>query len=116
MHVNLKILEQYRYLGNKYDKRTAYFFNEPWKAENLKSLDIAESYYTTAEYYWKEALTWIEKLQKVDYFFLSDIQNWEDEHFRIVTGELDYSKILGMDIKRLKSVRADFLAMDKNTY
>jgi len=116
MHVNLKILEQYRYLGNKYDKRTAYFFNEPWKEENLKSLDIAESYYTTAEYYWKEALTWIEKLKKVDYFFLSDIQNWEDEHFRIITGELNYSEILGMDIKRLKSVRADFITMDKNTY
>ncbi len=116
MHINLKLLEQYRYLGNKYDKHTAFFFNTPWKEENLKSLDIAESYYTTAEYYWKEALTWIKKLKQVDYFFLSDIQNWEDEHFRIVTGELDYSKILEMDIKRLKIVRADFLAMDKTTY
>lgn len=116
MHVNLKMVEQYRHLGSKYDKRVAYFFNEPWKDQNLKSLEIAESYYKAAEYYWDEALTWLEKLNTVDYFFLSDVQNWEDERFRIITGDLDYEEIIGMDLKRLKSVRADFLAMDENTY
>ena len=116
MHVNLKMVEQYRHLGSKYDKRVAYFFNEPWKEQNLKSLEIAESYYKAAEYYWAEALTWLEKVNDVAYFFLSDIQNWEDERFRIITGDLDYKEILGMDLKRLEGVRADFLAMDENTY
>ena len=116
MHVNLKMVEQYRHLGSKYDKRIAYFFNEPWKEQNLKSLEIAENYYKTAEYYWTEALDWLEKVDGVAYFFLSDIQNWEDERFRIITGDLDYKEILGMDLKRLEGVRADFLAMDENTY
>lgn len=116
MHVNLKMVEQYRHLGSKYDKRVAYFFNEPWKEQNLKSLEIAESYYKSAEYYWDEALVWLEKLEKIEYFFLSDIQNWEDERFRIITGDLDYKEILGMDLKRLEGVRAAFLAMDENTY
>ncbi|MCK5201399.1 MAG: hypothetical protein KAR21_23755, partial [Spirochaetales bacterium] len=87
MHVNLKMVEQYRHLGSKYDKRLAYFFNEPWKEQNLKSLEIAESYYKAAEYYWGEALVWLEKVNTLDYYFLSDIQNWEDERFRIITGD-----------------------------
>ncbi|MCK5154414.1 MAG: hypothetical protein KAQ93_08660 [Spirochaetales bacterium] len=116
LHVNLKLIEQYRHLGSKYDKRVAYFFNEPWKEANLKSLDIAESYYIAAEYYWREALLWIDKLKDVEYFFLTDIQNWEDERFRIVTGDLDYEEILGMDLAKLKKVRADYMAMDENTY
>ena len=116
MHVNLKMVEQYRHLGSKYDKRVAYFFNEPWKEQNLKSLKIAESYYKAAEYYWGEALIWLEKVNELEYFFLSDIQNWEDERFRIITGDLDYKEIIGMDLKRLEKVRADFLAMDENTY
>jgi len=116
LHVNLKLVEQYRHLGSKYDKRVAYFFNEPWKEANLKSLDIAESYYIAAEYYWTEALLWIDKLKSVEYFFLSDIQNWEDERFRIVTGDLDYKEIIGMDLERLEGVRADYLAMDEKTY
>jgi len=116
LHVNLKLVEQYRHLGSKYDKRKAYFFNEPWKEANLKSLDIAESYYIAAEYYWTEALLWIDKLKDIKYFFLSDIQNWEDERFRIITGDLDYEEIIGMDLKRLQQVREDYLAMDENTY
>lgn len=116
MHVNLKMVEQYRHLGSKYDKRIAYFFNEPWKEQNLKSLEIAESYYKAAEYYWGEALVWLEKVNTLDYYFLSDIQNWEDERFRIITGDLDYEEIIGMDLKRLEGVRADFLGMDENTY
>jgi hypothetical protein len=116
LHVNLKLVEQYRHLGSKYDKRVAYFFNKPWKDANLESLKIAESYYIAAEYYWTEALTWIDKLKDLEYYFMSDIQNWEDERFRIVTGDLNYEEILGMDLERLNKVRADYLAMDENTY
>ncbi len=116
LHVNLKIVEQYRHLGSKYDKKNAYFFNAPWKEANLKSLEIAESYYKTAQYYWEEALSWTEKLKDIKYYFLSDVQNWEDEQFRIITGELDYNEIIETDIVRLYKVKQAFLAMDENTY
>ncbi len=116
MHVNLKLVEQYRHLASSYDKRTAYFYNVPWKEDNLKSLEIAESYYKTALYYWKEALIWKEKLKKVKYFFLESIQNWEDERIKIISGELDYEDILKTDLDRLNKVRAEFKAMDENTY
>jgi len=116
MHVNLKLAEQYRLLAHAYDKQTAYFYNAPWKNDNLKSLDIAESYYKTAEYYWSQATIWVDKLKKTKYYFLESIQFWEDERIRIISGELNYNDILGNDLKKLEKVRADFLAMNGKTY
>ncbi len=116
MHVNLKLVDLYRRLAASYDKRVAYFYNAPWKEDNLKSLDIAENYYKLAFYYWKEAGSWENKLEKTKYFFLESIQNWEDERVRIASGELDYGDILNHDLEHLRKVRADFKAMDENTY
>ncbi len=116
MHVNLKLVEQYRHLARSYDKETAYFFNAPWKDDTLKSLKIAESYYKAAEYYWTEALDWVQKLKKVHYYFLENIQFWEDERVRITTGELDYKDIIDNDLSHLEKVRKKFEAMDASTY
>ena len=35
MHVNLKLVELYLALGVKYDKQVAYFYNAPWREQNL---------------------------------------------------------------------------------
>jgi hypothetical protein len=115
MHVNLKLLEQFRLLGSKYDKRVAYFYNYPWKHQNLDSLRYAESYYQAALYYWEQTLYWSEKASGLPYY-LEEIQNWHDEHYRIRTGDLDYKKFISMDLDRLRKVRADFEAMDESTY
>jgi hypothetical protein len=115
MHVNLKLLEQHRLLGSKYDKRVAYFYNYPWKRQNLDSLRYAESYYQYALYYWEQALYWSEKASGLPYY-LEEIQHWHDEHYRIRTGDLDYKKFISMDLDRLRKVRADFEAMDESTY
>ncbi|MBI9100785.1 MAG: hypothetical protein JEY99_00090 [Spirochaetales bacterium] len=116
LHVNLKMTEQYRLLASKYDKFNAYFYNYPWKQENLDSLEYAYSYYDTALYYWDQALEWADKLATVPYHHLSEVQEWEDELYRINTGELDYREFIGMDLERLEEVRAAFRAMDENTY
>ena len=47
---------------------------------------------------------------------LAEIQNWEDECFRITTGSLDYEKILNREINRVRQVQDAFLAMDEETY
>ncbi len=116
MHVNLKLVDLYRRLGSSYDKRVAYFYNAPWKEDNLKSLEIAENYYKLAFYYWNEATKWQKKVKETKYYFLENIQNWEDERVRIGSGELDYGDILTGDIEHLEKVRADFEAMDGSTY
>jgi hypothetical protein len=118
MHVNLKLIEQYLYLGSKWNKRNAYFYNAPWKEQNLKSLETAETCFRTALYYWKDAQEWAEKAQDRRFRFINlpNIQFWEDEALRIETKALDYEKIVGRELELLQKVRETFAAMDENTY
>jgi hypothetical protein len=115
MHVNLKLTELYLTLGSKFDKMEAYFYNYPWKEENIKSLDKAERIYTMARYYWSEARRWSGKLPP-SYINLEEIQYWEDENFRIRSKDLDYGKIIDSHLTRLDRVRGQFLEMDDSTY
>jgi hypothetical protein len=62
MHLNLKLVEEYLALGSKWDKRNAYFYNAPWKDQNLESLKTAETCYKTAEHYWKRQFPGQKKL------------------------------------------------------
>lgn len=118
MHINLKLVEQHLRLGAKWDKQVAYFYNAPWKEQNLDSLKTAETCYKTGLYYWQEAQIWAEKAnaREFKFLFLTDLQSWEDERERIATGKLDYSRTISRELARLEKVRSDFLAMDENTY
>ncbi len=112
MHANLKLTELYLTLGSKYDKMTAYFYNAPWKRQNLDSLEQAESAYRLALGYWRESLRWAAGIPRLRYN-LEEIQRWEDEWKRVVTGDLDYREIIDGHLRRLARVRAEFQAMDR---
>ena len=114
MHVNLKLIEQYLFLGNKWNKRNAYFYNAPWKEQNLESLETAETCFRTALYYWDEAKTWAEKAQSRRFRFinLQKIQFWEDEALRMESGGLDYGKTIKRELDLLQKVREKFQAME----
>jgi len=118
MHVNLKLIEQYMYLGEKWNKRNAYFYNAPWKEENLESLKTAESCFQAAKSYWKEALIWNEKLldKRFRFLHLERVQFWEDEAERINDKRLDYERIISRELTLLQKVRDTFQGMDENTY
>ena len=118
MHVNLKLIEQHMRLGRTWDKKIAYFYDAPWKEEYVRNLETAERCYRAGLYYWTEARLWAEKAnqQKFRFLCLKDIQNWEDECWRIDRGELNYDTILNRELKRLQKVKETFLAMDENTY
>jgi len=118
MHVNIKLAEQHLFLGNKWNKRNAYFYNAPWKEQNLDSLETAETCFRTALYYWEEALVWAEKHKdkRFRYINLKEIQFWEDEAARIEDKTLNYGKTINRELALLQSVREKFQAMDENTY
>ena len=118
MHVNLKLIEQHMRLGRTWDKKVAYFYDAPWKEEYLRDLETAESCYRAGLYYWTEAKIWAEKANqsKFKFLYLTGIQNWEDESYRIDRGELNYEKILTRELARLQKVKESFVAMDENTY
>ena len=115
MHLNLKLIEQHQRLGRIYDKKTANFFDAPFKDMYLDNLKKALTCYQAGLYYWTEAKLWAEKanVPKFRFLFLTDLQNWEDERERIGDGSLDYEKILTRDIERVKKVMAEFEAMEK---
>jgi hypothetical protein len=116
MHLNLKLIEQHLILGSKFDKRVAYFYNAPWKDQNLESLKTAESAYTTALAYWSEAKELAKKAMAMRWVVLDDAERWTDEAFRIDSGDLDYADIIGKQLTRLRKVRSDFEKMDAGTY
>lgn len=118
MHVNLCIVDSYLKLASKYDKFQAYFYNYPWKAANLDSLDQAEAFYREALNYWEDAVQWSDQASTSQFawLFLTDIQYWEDENHRIQEGDLDYEEIILGHLDRLEEVRQNFLAMDESTY
>lgn len=116
MKVNLELVKQYRLLGAEYDKQTAYFFNAPWKEQNLESLEYAESYYQTALYYWEEAVSWSAKAWELRWLEIEGAHHWADLSYRIEHYELDYEEIIGMDLERLAGVRETFEQMDADTY
>ena len=115
MHINIKLIEQHMYLGNKWNKRKAYFYNAPWKEQNLESLEIAETFYRAALYYWDEALKWYEKAndKRFRWINLQKVQFWEDEVFRIEEGTLNYGKTINRELTLLQNVREKFQAMEK---
>ena len=113
MHINLKLIEQYLYLGNKWNKRKAYFYNAPWKEQNLESLEIAETCYRTALYYWDQAVEWTKKAnaRRFRWINLQRIQFWEDEAFRIENGSLNYGNTVRRELEMLQKVREKFQEM-----
>ena len=116
MNANLELVKQYRLIAAEYDKRTAYFYNAPWKKQNLESLDYAESYYRAALYYWNEAVRWSSKAWGLQSIEIERANHWADLSYRIEYYELDYGEIIGMDLERLAQVRSAYLAMDAETY
>jgi hypothetical protein len=114
MHIYLKLIEQYLFLGNKWNKRNAYFYNAPWRDQNLESLKIAESCYRTALYYWDYALEWAAKAneRRFRWIDLPRIQFWQDQAFRIENGSLNYGRTIRRELEFLQRVRERFEAME----
>jgi hypothetical protein len=116
MHVNLLLIQQYRLLASKYDKQVAYFYNYPWRNQNLDSLKTAEKLYKTALAFWPVAVKWSQKAAAMPLVQLNGIQYWEDESYRIQTGRLNYLKIIQMNLNHLQYVRKVFRNMNSSTY
>jgi hypothetical protein len=116
MHVNLKLIYSWLTLGAKYDKMVAYFYNYPWKQQNLDSLTKAEAAYKEALAYWSKAQEWSAKAWAMRATHVDHIEEWETENFRIETGDLDYKDIIDTQLARLAKVRDAFQKMAPGTY
>lgn len=118
MHLNLKMVEQHIRLAARYDKKEAFFYNYPWKEQNIDSLNKVEEIYKTSLVYWEEAKLWAEKanLPNFRFLYLDNVQYWEDEKNGMINGKLNYEKTILRSLRRLEKVRDKFSQMDENTY
>ena len=118
MHLNLKMTEQHLRLGSKFDKQAAYFYNYPWKEQNIDSLGKAEELYKAAMVYWKEAKIWAEKanIKEFQFMFLNELPGWEEEREKIALGTLNYERTINRELRRLEKVRKDFMNMTDTEY
>jgi hypothetical protein len=99
MHVNLLIIDSYLQLARRFDKQHVYFFNL-WYAESLKeSFQIARYYYQIGLNYWGEVEKYAQAGEKLPGRI--DIDEWEDDLYRIQNGELDYSAIISSHLEKL---------------
>ena len=118
MHLNLKMVEQHLRLASRYDKKEAFFYNYPWKEQNIDSLNKAEEIYKTSLVYWQEAKLWAEKanVPSFQFLYLDKVQYWEDEKEAVVKGSLNYEKTVLRELRRLDKVRDRFMNMEEGTY
>ncbi len=116
MHVNLNLTESYLQLGARYFKFNAYFFNAPWRRQNLESLEYARRYIKEARGYWSEAQRWSKEATQQPTIHLEEIQHWSDESWRIENSQLDYDAIIDRHLERLQRVVERFQSMDADSY
>jgi len=118
MHLNLKMVEQHLQLANRFDKKEAFFYNYPWKEQNIDSLNKAEEIYKISLIYWEEAKLWAEKanVPSFQFLYLDKVQYWEDEKEKMIQGKLNYEKTVLRNLKRIKKVKEKFLMMNEDTY
>ena len=58
---------------------------------------------------------WCEKANapSFNFLYITDKQAWEDESARMVSGELDYERMLNREIERLEKNIEELKSMDK---
>ena len=103
MHLNLRILQDYLYLGRLYDMQDLYFYHRDFTDDLVKSLQFAEYYYGIAAGYWIEV-----KRHAVDAFLMKDVRigldTLEDEMNLIVFRDVDwqFDRIINTHLEKVR--------------
>lgn len=116
MHISLLLVDQYLQLSSRYTKYNAYFYNYPWKEENIESLMIARDILGTVRYYWQEALVFSSAAWEQRIIENAGQSYWQDQNYRIETGLLNYTQIIDRHERRIDNNIRTFQEMDQNTY
>ena len=118
LHINLLLTKLYLGWGKKYGREKVYFYNAPWKEENIASLQKAITLFEHAIIYWQKSLQYVKSIDDMNEFFMSldAIHYWEDEYIRIKLQKLDYTVIIQRELQKAKNAIAEFEAMNETTY
>jgi hypothetical protein len=100
MHINLLIMRSYLSIASRYDKRRIYFYSKDFAKDIADSLGIADKHYEEALPYWNEAREYARKASRIG--ITTDLGFIESERYSIITGELDFGKIIAGYRKNIK--------------
>ncbi len=101
MHINMLIMRNYLSIASRYDKRKIDFYNWDYAKEINESFVIAEHYYNEAHPYWQKAVEYANKASSVK--ITTDLGFIETERKKIITGEIDFGKIISGYISGLQT-------------
>jgi len=99
MHINIMIMRNYLKIGVRYDKRSIKFHDVSFAEDINESLNIAKKRYQEALPYWVEAKRYAEEASQIK--LTTKLSNIESERYRIITGDLDFNKIINNHISRV---------------
>ncbi|EKT88438.1 hypothetical protein [Leptospira santarosai] len=111
MHINLQIMRSYMRIASQFDKRHLYFYNLDFAYDLNRSFEVADGFYKEAIPYWKEAQRYADRSSEIDSDL--DLGTMETERYEIMTGKLDFGKIIEDHLARLGKKRntvQEFLA------
>ena len=101
MHINMLIMRNYLSIAARYDKQKIIFYHWDYAKEISESFVIAERYYNEAYPYWLKAVEYANKASSVK--ITTDLGFIETERKNIITGEIDFGKIINGYINGLQT-------------
>lgn len=104
MHINIMIMRNYLKIGVRYDKKNIKFYDSVFAKEINDSLDTAKKMYQEALPYWYEAKKHAEESSRIK--ITTKMSNIETERYRIITGDLDFAKIINYHITSVNKKQA----------
>lgn len=99
MHINIMIMRNYLKIGSRYDKKNIKFYDATFAKDINDSLDIARKMYQEAVPYWEEAKKYAEESSRIK--ITTKLSNIESERYRIITGDLDFQKIINSHMTKV---------------
>lgn len=99
MHVNLLLMRMHLRMGSLYDKRHLYFHDLDFADDLEVSFRVAKTRYMDARTYWQIATDYAKKASV--YRFTIDLPTMESERFQIMTGDLDFGRIIDLHEARV---------------
>lgn len=92
MHINLLIMRNHLKIAARYDKREIRFYHWDYAREISESLDMADTHYREALPYWDRVREYAGRASAVR--ITTDLGYIETERKKIMTGEIDFGKII----------------------
>ena len=106
MHICTLLTQEYINYGYFFVKEHVYFYNQEFKTNYLNGYDVAEFYFNGARKYWNEAVSNAQFADSIK-GWRTDLNYYEDEIYRIKTGDLNYYKVLDNLMVRVNNNRAE---------